>query len=223
MPSQSAAVPGRSRPDARPRRRRHNRHSGDVLLDAASALMIERNSITVTFSDIAARAQLNSALIHYRFGGKAGLFRALIERDVGGTFPHLDDLVTAPLPAVEKMTRHIQAIIKVYFEHPYLNRLLAALSQDVDGEGARFISERVVLPLTRAQTAILAQGQAEGVFRAVDPMLFYFSLIGACDHLFQARYALKWAFGGGDVDDALRRRYARHVTELLLEGMLAVR
>ena len=95
MPSQSAAVPGRSRPDARPRRRRHKRHSGDVLLDAASALMIERNSITVTFSDIAARAQLNSALIHYRFGGKAGLFRALIERDVGGTFPHLDDLVTA--------------------------------------------------------------------------------------------------------------------------------
>ncbi|MEH3038311.1 MAG: TetR family transcriptional regulator [Sphingomonas adhaesiva] len=223
MPSLSAGTPVRgvgARAPVRPRKR-DGRHSGDVLLDAASGLMIERNSITVTFNEIAARAGLNSALIHYRFGGKSGLFRALISRDVGGTFPMLEDLVAADLPAEEKLTRHIQAIIKTYFEHPYLNRLIAALSQEVDGEGARFISERVVQPLARAQAAILAQGEAEGVFRHIDPMLFYFSLIGACDHLFQARYALKWAFGVPDIDDALRRDYARHVIALLLDSVRA--
>ncbi len=218
MPSLTAGAPARG--PGKPRKR-DGRHSGDVLLETASALMIERNSINFTFAEIAARAGLNSALIHYRFGGKAGLFRALIDRDVGGTFPALEELVAADLPAEEKLTRHIQAIIKVYFEHPYLNRLIAALSQEVDGEGARFISERVVQPLAGAQAAILAQGAAEGVFRRIDPMLFYFSLIGACDHLFQARYALKWAFGVADIDDALRRDYARHVVALLLDSVRA--
>ena len=228
MPSQEvAAVDDGRTPPTRPRKRGttsrpRGRHSGDVLLDAASALMIERNSITITFTEIAARAGLNSALIHYRFGGKDGLFRALIERDVGGTFPMLADLVRADLPAVRKLDLHIRAITQTYFDHPYINRLVAVLAQDVEGEGARFVSERVVRPLHEAQAAILAQGQAEGVFRAVDPMLFYFSLIGACDHLFQARYALKWAFAVGDIDDTLRRDYAQHVLGLLM-GSLMVR
>jgi AcrR family transcriptional regulator len=228
MPSQEVAAADHGRtPPARSRKgsatsRRRGRHSGDVLLDAASALMIERNSITVTFAEIAARAGLNSALIHYRFGGKDGLFRALIERDVGGTFPMLAELVRADLPAVRKLDLHIRAITQTYFDHPYINRLVAVLTQDVEGEGARFVSERVVRPLHEAQAAILAQGQAEGVFRAVDPMLFYFSLIGACDHLFQARYALKWAFAVGDIDDSLRRDYAQHVLGLLM-GSLMVR
>ncbi|WP_066712541.1 TetR family transcriptional regulator [Sphingomonas adhaesiva] len=228
MPSQEVAAADHGRtPPARSRKRsttsrRRGRHSGDVLLDAASARMIERNSITVTFAEIAARAGLNSALIHYRFGGKDGLFRALIERDVGGTFPMLAELVAADLPAVRKLDLHIRAITQTYFDHPYINRLVAVLTQDVEGEGARFVSERVVRPLHEAQAAILAQGQAEGVFRAVDPMLFYFSLIGACDHLFQARYALKWAFAVGDIDDSLRRDYAQHVLGLLM-GSLMVR
>lgn len=228
MPSQEVAAADHGRtPPARSRKRsttsrRRGRHSGDVLLDAASALMIERNSITVTFAEIAARAGLNSALIHYRFGGKDGLFRALIERDVGGTFPMLAELVAADLPAVRKLDLHIRAITQTYFDHPYINRLVAVLTQDVEGEGARFVSERVVRPLHEAQAAILAQGQAEGVFRAVDPMLFYFSLIGACDHLFQARYALKWAFAVGDIDGSLRRDYAQHVLGLLM-GSLMVR
>ncbi|WP_286880918.1 hypothetical protein [Sphingomonas sp.] len=213
MPSQEVAAADHGRtPPARSRKRsttsrRRGRHSGDVLLDAASALMIERNSITVTFAEIAARAGLNSALI---------------ERDVGGTFPMLAELVAADLPAVRKLDLHIRAITQTYFDHPYINRLVAVLTQDVEGEGARFVSERVVRPLHEAQAAILAQGQAEGVFRAVDPMLFYFSLIGACDHLFQARYALKWAFAVGDIDGSLRRDYAQHVLGLLM-GSLMVR
>lgn len=196
------------------------RTSADVLLDAASALMAERNSVDITFADIAARSGLNSALIHYRFGGKMGLFRALLERDAGATFPHLERLVAADLPAVEKLTHHIHGVIKVYFRYPYMNRLIAALAVETDSETARFMSERFTRPLAAAQRAILEQGEREGVFRPVDPMLFHFSLIGACDYLFTARHALKWAFGVSDIDDALRRRYADHITGQLLHSIL---
>jgi AcrR family transcriptional regulator len=197
------------------------RNSADALLDAASALMIERNSANITFADIAEKSGLNSALIHYRFGGKTGLFRALLERDAGGTFPYLERLVRSDMPAIEKLRHHVHGVIKVYFRHPYMNRLIGALAVETDSDTARFISERFTRPLAAAQQAILEQGLAEGVFRPIDPMLFYFSLIGACDHLFYARHSLKWAFGIPDIDDDLRKRYAEHVTSLLLDSVLA--
>lgn len=197
------------------------RNSADTLLDAASSLMIERNSVNITFNDIAERSGLNSALIHYRFRGKTGLFRALLERDAGGTFPFLEELVRSDMSAVDKLRHHIHGVIKVYFRHPYMNRLIGALAMDTDSDTARFISDRFTRPLAAAQAAILEQGLREGTFRRIDPMLFYFSLIGACDHLFYARHSLKWAFGVPDIDDALRRRYADHVTTLLLESVLA--
>lgn len=196
------------------------RNSADVLLDAASALMTERNSVNITFNDIAARSGLNSALIHYRFRGKTGLFRALLERDAGSTFPDLERLVATDMSAVDKLRHHIHGVIKVYYRHPYMNRLIGALAVETDSETARFISERFTRPLAAAQAAILEQGVREGSFRRVDPMLFYFSLIGACDHLFYARHSLKWAFGVADIDDTLRKRYAEHVTALLLDSVL---
>ncbi|WP_431469644.1 TetR family transcriptional regulator [Sphingosinithalassobacter sp. LHW66-3] len=194
--------------------------SADALLNATSALMTERNSVDVTFVDIAQRSGLNSALIRYHFGNKAGLFMALLERDAGGTFGNLDALVEADMPAPQKMRHHISGVIKTYYRYPYMNRLVGALSIDTDSETARFIAERFTKPLAAAQKAILEQGVREGVFRDVDPMLFYFSLIGACDHLFHARHSLKYAFGIDEITDEMRRGYADHITELLMESIL---
>ncbi|WP_188054217.1 TetR family transcriptional regulator [Sphingosinithalassobacter sp. CS137] len=194
--------------------------SADALLNATSALMTERNSVDVTFVDIAQRSGLNSALIRYHFGNKAGLFMALLERDAGGTFGNLDALVEADMPAPQKMRHHISGVIKTYYRYPYMNRLVGALSIDTDSETARFIAERFTKPLAAAQKAILEQGVREGAFRDVDPMLFYFSLIGACDHLFHARHSLKYAFGIDEITDEMRRGYADHITELLMESIL---
>ena len=131
--------------------------SADMLLNATSALMAERNSVDVTFADIAARSGMNSALIHYHFGNKAGLYKALLERDAGSTFAALDRLVAADMPAREKLRHHIAGVIKTYHRYPYMNRLIGALSIDSESETARFIAERFTRPLAEAQAAILVQ------------------------------------------------------------------
>lgn len=201
------------------RRRDEVASSADILLNTTSALMTERNSVDVTFADIAERSGLNSALIRYHFGSKTGLFKALLERDIGGNVVDLEALVAADMPAAQKLRHHVSGIIKIYFRYPYLNRLVGALSLDAESEMARFIAERFTRPLARAQAAILDQGEREGSFRRIDPTLFYFSLIGASDHLFHARHSLRYAFGITEISDALRRSYAAHITELLLEGV----
>ncbi|MCJ1959322.1 TetR family transcriptional regulator [Novosphingobium mangrovi (ex Hu et al. 2023)] len=194
--------------------------TADLLLDATSSLMVERNSADVTFADIAEHSGLNAALIRYHFGSKAGLFMALLERDAGGTFGNLEALVSADMPADQKLRHHVFGVIKTYWRYPYMNRLVAALSLESDSEAARFIAERFTLTLADAQRRILEQGEREGLFRPIDPMMFYFSVIGSCDHLFNARHSLKFAFGVEDIDDDLRCRYSEHVAGILLESVM---
>ncbi|MBH0112032.1 TetR family transcriptional regulator [Novosphingobium sp. YJ-S2-02] len=203
------------------RRKKEDKAStADLLLDATSELMVERNSAEVTFADIAEHSGLNPALIRYHFGSKAGLFMALLERDAGGTFHNLETLVAADMPADQKLRHHVFGVIKTYWRYPYMNRLVAALSLESDSEAARFIAERFTRTLSEAQRRILEQGEREGLFRKIDPTLFYFSVIGSCDHLFTARHSLKFAFGVEEIDDDLRIRYSDHVASILLDSVM---
>ena len=193
----------------------------EILLDTTRTLLIEGNTTQVSFGDISGHSGVNGALIRYHFGSKQGLFEALLERDAGSTFAALERLVAAPLGAEEKLRRHVHGVTKIYHRYPYLNRLVGVMSAEGDTKSARFISERFTRPLAEAQRMILEQGKAEGVFREIDPMLFHFSLVGACDHLFHARAALGFLFDVHEIDEDLRSRYADHICNLLLDSIRA--
>jgi hypothetical protein len=45
------------------------------------------------------------------------------------------------------------------------------------------------------------------------------SVLGACDHLFNARYALRSMVGGNGVSDAVRERYIAHVCDVFICGL----
>ena len=62
---------------------------------------------------------------------------------------------------------------------------------------------------------------AEGAFRPVDPMLFYFSAVGACDQMFSARGVLKAVYGVDQIDERLRRAFVSHTVALLTTGVVA--
>ena len=56
--------------------------------------------------------------------------------------------------------------------------------------------------------------------RQTDPVLFYTSLIGACDHLFFGRHAMTRASGVGPVTDEVCRAYIKHMEALICGGVL---
>lgn len=205
---------------AKGRRSGKGEASAALLLKAAGELLAERKSLDISLLDIAKRSGLNSALIKYYFGSKDGLLLALIERDASQAMSELDFLVHARLSAERKMKIHISGIINSYFRAPYLNRLLHYLMGDGDSAAARQIADFFVMPLIEAQRAILKQGEEEGAFRSCDPQLFYFSLVGSCDLIFQATSSLRHVLGLSGVTDDLRQRYITHVTDLCLSGLM---
>ena len=84
---------------------------------------------------------------------------------------------------------------------------------------AKEVNRFFVTPLFEFQRRLLAEGIAAGEFRKFDPVLFYTSLVGACDHLFYGRQ-MSSRFARGGITDAARRQYIVHMTDLILGGML---
>jgi hypothetical protein len=85
---------------------------------------------------------------------------------------------------------------------------------------AKQVAETISKPLANTQRQLLEQGVKDGVFRPIDPMLFYFIVLGACDHLFFGQQVLLHAFGVQRIDDELRRSYTNTLLDLILGGIL---
>src|SRR5215470_2809379 len=192
----------------------------EKLLVAASELMIERSSIDVSLSDIAQKSGVNAALVKYHFGNKDGLLLALLARDAATELSNLEYLLVQPITPTEKLKLHIGGIIRAYRRFPYMNRLIHYLLHETSAEAAAEVSKFFVAPLLDFHRRLLAEGIRAGEFRKVDPVLFYTSLIGACDHLFFGRHAMSRATGVGPVTDEVCRDYIKHMEALICGGML---
>ena len=194
--------------------------TAEKLLVAASELMIERSSIEVSLSDIAQKSGVNAALVKYHFGNKDGLLLALLARDAATEVSHLEYLLAQPITPTAKLKLHIAGIIRAYHRFPYMNRLIHYLLHETNAGAADEVSKFFIAPLLGFHRRLLAEGIKAGEFRVVDPVLFYTSLIGACDHLFFGRHAMSRASGVGPVTDEVCRQYIRHMEALICGGIL---
>ena len=190
------------------------------LLVAVSELMIERNSIEVSLSDLAQKSGVNAALVKYHFGNKEGLLLALLARDAEAQIDGLEFVLAQPIAPAEKLRLHIAGIINAYYRFPYMNRLIHLLLHDSSEAAAVSVSQFFIKPLLEFQSRLLDEGIASGDFKPVDPVFFYTHLIGACDHLFHGRHAMSRATGVGEVTDEVRRQYIDYMTDTLLDGLL---
>jgi TetR/AcrR family transcriptional regulator len=194
-----------------------------LLLETASAIMREGDIVDISLSELSLRSGLNSALVKYYFGNKAGLMKALLDRDMVDIVRAVDALMAKDLDPVERLQRHIGAVVDTYYKTPYLNRLLMRLVRDSDPEEAQRIGESYLAPLSRAYDKLIADGVKAGLFRDIDPQMFYFTLTGAADRFFSARQVLKHCFDRDTLTEELRDRYRAHCIDFVMAGVLAAK
>lgn len=211
-----ARAPTRS---GRPRKASETRAARERLLDAAHALMCERQTIDVPVQEIAARADLNVALINYYFDGKDGLLLALAMRHQADYAAALDRLLRAPLNAAAMLEAHIRGLVRAFRRTPYLQRLQHKILRDSSEEEAKVCGAALVAPLAAFYVALAANGVRDGSLLPVAPINLYASVVGAADFLFSGTASLRHGFGVDAVNDDLGAAYEDHLVRLVLGGL----
>lgn len=193
----------------------------EKLLDTASVIMREGDLVDISLSELSLRAGLNSALVKYYFGNKAGLLKALLDRDMQGIVDSVHALLAKDMDPEARLRHHISAMVDTYYAFPYLNRLLMRLLRDSEPEEAQRIADSYLIPLQAAYRRLIEDGVRDGVFRPVDPQLFYFTATGAADRFFSARLVLRHCFDRDSLTRELRDSYRDHIIEFLMRGLKA--
>ncbi len=188
------------------------------LLEAAATLIIGRETIDISLSDIAAQSGLNAALVKYYFGGKSGLLRALLRRDAERALHEMEALLAMRVSATQKMRLHLRGIMRAYCRSPYLNRLLHAMLTGTDQAAVAEIHDVFVRPVMECQRAILQAGAQNGEFRKVDPMLFYLGAVGACDQFMHSERMFRLSTGAAPAAD-FSGRYMSFVEDMVLASL----
>lgn len=195
----------------------------EQLLETASQIMRDEDTVDVSLSELAARSGLNSALVKYYFGNKAGLMKALLERDFAGILKAVDTLLAKEADPETKLRLHMSAVVNTFFRTPYIHRLLMRLIRQEPPEVAQHLADTCLQPILDAYERLIGEGVAAGVFRPVDPQFFYFTVIGAADRFFSARLVLRYCSGRDVLDESLRDGYRAHLNDFVVAGILVPR
>ncbi|MEO8682428.1 MAG: TetR/AcrR family transcriptional regulator [Vicinamibacterales bacterium] len=147
------------------------------VFTAAATAFAEHGFDGVSVDDIARLAHLNKAMIYYHFADKLSLYRAVVGDMLITVGAAVSDIAASDSPPGEKLDRFIDRFVRLADTRPWFPTLMlreiSAGAPHLDLE--TFAKIRTVFG---AFARILTEGEAAGVFRPVQPMLAYTTVIG---------------------------------------------
>lgn len=217
---------GASTATSRVRRRKPGRPAGegefdsrDALLRAAHDMLVDSRGLPVPLSAICKRAGVDVAMVHYHFENRVGLITALFERLCAAWGSDLERLLELDVSPRKKLEIHISQIIRNYRRYPYATRVMTELISSSKRGLARRLQSTFFRPLVQFHERLIAQGLAAREFRAIDPMLFFFSVVGLCEFFFAAHPVLAAGVKIGAIDESMEAAFIEHTTALVLNGV----
>ena len=208
-------------PGPAPLRRRERRDpeaTRAALLRAAEALFAESGFDGTSVEQIAEAAGVNKAMINYHFGGKGGLYRAILEETFSEIAARVAAVEVASLPAPRVLGDLVRAVAGVAIRRPDFPRMFLRelLTKGIDPKMAPHLV-RIVGVTHRT----VSRGVAEGSLRRVDPMLVHFGLVGALVFYLATEPARRSAVRAGRVPFRMPTpgELAAYLEELTLRGL----
>lgn len=182
---------------AKPERVRDAERTRAELLQIATAVFAEDGYSGARVDDIAERTRTTKRMIYYYFGGKEGLYLAVLENAYLGIRRAEQTLDVADLDPVEAVRKLAELTYDHHVNHPEFIRLVSIENIHRGEFIQRLDSVRATAaPAVGLLEEVLARGRAVGVFRTdVDSLDVHLVISSYCVFQVANRYTFGFLFG----------------------------
>lgn len=219
----TTAKPGnRSAPRRRPGRPRGETHTEAIraaLLKAARELFAQRDFKAASVREIAAAARVNPAMVHYHFGDKDGLYRAMLQETLGPVLQKVQELTEGGgRESQASIHDALEAVMTMLAREPWVARLIVREVLAEEGPFRELFIREFAARGGGRVPQLLEREKANGRIRKdLDPTLGALSFMSMALFPFIALPVAEKVFGIR-MTDAFTRRLVDHSTRMFYEG-----
>jgi AcrR family transcriptional regulator len=193
------------------------------ILSVATEEFAEKGLSGARIDQIAERTSTSKRMIYYYFGGKDGLYRAVLQREYTRIRYAEMAIGLERFAPEDALARLVRATFDSHIERPTFVRLV--MNENIHHaehlkrvEGLSRLNEAMIDSLSD----ILRRGAKNGVFRrGIDPVDLHINITALCFYTVSNRYTFREGFGRdlGDRRDARKRR--AQVADIILRWCAA--
>lgn len=153
----------------------------EVIFNAAQDVFIEKGFDGARMQEIAEKAGINKALLHYYYRTKEKLFKAIFERVFSLFIPKIMAFIDSDIPLFEKIELFVHTYIDFILKNPYVpNFIINELNRNPDNIAEILGGVIDKIDAFRKLSALLKQEVEKGVIRPIEPEQLMVNMIGLC-------------------------------------------
>ena len=159
----------------------------EKILAAARTVFTTNGLSGARMQDIADKAGINKAMLHYYFRSKEKLFEMIFFQEAGRFFPQINSIFEADLSLYEKLEKFADVYISEMIENPYLPWfVLNEINQDPERFLKKFWGKNN-LPRPKKFLEQVEKEIKKGTIKRIHPLHLLMNLLSMCIFPFVAK------------------------------------
>jgi TetR/AcrR family transcriptional regulator len=160
-------------------------HTENQILIAAREVFIAKGFEGARMQEIADKAGINKALLHYYFRSKEKMFEAVFSEVATNLFPAMKQLLEAELGLKEKITFFVKVYLKTINENPFIPAFVINTLNTNPEHFLKYIKKSGINPMLLQKQ--IDDESVQGIIRNVKAEHLIVNIIAMCIFPFVAR------------------------------------
>lgn len=161
------------------------KNTEEQILEAAREVFIHKGFAGTRMQEIANKAGINKALLHYYFRSKDQLFEAVFSQAISSFMPVIRNILEADIPLVHKIILFVETYQDILIKNPHIPGFVI---QELNTDPGRLIMHFKTMGIDpQFMLEQIRQEVKQGSIRPINGEHFLVNLLGMCLFPFVAR------------------------------------